>query len=51
MTTRNDLKNGAEIIVDCLLAEGVERKEAVKVVAELAGWPKREVYELALKEL
>jgi acetolactate synthase-1/2/3 large subunit len=24
MTTRNDLKNGAEIIVDCLLAEGVE---------------------------
>jgi 16S rRNA (cytidine1402-2'-O)-methyltransferase len=33
-----------------LLAEGVERKEAVKVVSELAGWPKREVYKVALKE-
>jgi 16S rRNA (cytidine1402-2'-O)-methyltransferase len=33
-----------------LLAEGVERKEAVKAVSELAGWPKREVYKLALKE-
>ena len=33
-----------------LLAEGVERKEAVKVVADLAGWPKREVYKVALKE-
>jgi 16S rRNA (cytidine1402-2'-O)-methyltransferase len=33
-----------------LLAEGVERKEAIKVVADLAGWPKREVYKLALRE-
>lgn len=33
-----------------LLAEGVERKEAVKAVSELAGWPKREVYKVALKE-
>ncbi len=33
-----------------LLAEGVKRKEAVKVVADLAGWPKREVYKLALGE-
>jgi len=32
-----------------LLAEGVERKEAVKVVADLAGWPKREVYKVALQ--
>lgn len=33
-----------------LLAEGVERKEAVKAVSELAGWPRREVYKLALRE-
>lgn len=33
-----------------LLAEGVEKKEAVKAVADLAGWPKREVYKAALKE-
>lgn len=33
-----------------LLAGGVDRKEAVKVVSELAGWPKREVYKVALKE-
>jgi 16S rRNA (cytidine1402-2'-O)-methyltransferase len=33
-----------------LLTEGVERKEAVKIVSELAGWPKREVYKLALEE-
>jgi 16S rRNA (cytidine1402-2'-O)-methyltransferase len=33
-----------------LLAEGVGRKEAVKVVSELAGWPKREVYKVALRE-
>jgi 16S rRNA (cytidine1402-2'-O)-methyltransferase len=33
-----------------LLAEGVERKEAVKIVSDLAGWPKREVYKLALRE-
>lgn len=33
-----------------MLAEGVERKEAVKIVAELAGWPKREVYKVALRE-
>lgn len=32
-----------------LLAEGVERKEAVKAVSELAGWPKREVYKVALQ--
>jgi 16S rRNA (cytidine1402-2'-O)-methyltransferase len=32
-----------------LLTEGVERKEAVKIVSELAGWPKREVYKLALQ--
>ena len=33
-----------------LLAEGIDRKEAVKVVSELAGWPKREVYKVALRE-
>jgi 16S rRNA (cytidine1402-2'-O)-methyltransferase len=33
-----------------LLAEGVERKEAIKAVADLAGWPKREVYKVALRE-
>ena len=33
-----------------LLAEGVERKEAVKVVSDLAGWPKRKVYKVALRE-
>jgi len=33
-----------------LLAEGVARKEAVKAVSELAGWPRREVYKVALKE-
>ena len=33
-----------------LLAEGVERKQAVKAVADLAGWPKREVYKVALRE-
>ena len=32
-----------------LLAEGVERKEAVKAVSDLAGWPKREVYKVALQ--
>lgn len=32
-----------------LLEEGVGRKEAVKVVSELAGWPKREVYKVALQ--
>jgi 16S rRNA (cytidine1402-2'-O)-methyltransferase len=32
-----------------LMAEGIERKEAIKAVAELAGWPKREVYKLALQ--
>ena len=36
--------------LDELLAEGVERKEAVKTVSELASWPKREVYKLALRE-
>ena len=33
-----------------MLGEGVGTREAVKAVAELAGWPKREVYELALEE-
>ena len=33
-----------------LLAEGAEKKEAVKAVADLAGWPKREVYKVALRE-
>ena len=33
-----------------MLGEGVSTREAVKAVAELAGWPKREVYELALEE-
>ena len=33
-----------------LLAEGAGKKEAVKAVAELAGWPKREVYKMALRE-
>jgi 16S rRNA (cytidine1402-2'-O)-methyltransferase len=32
-----------------LLAEGAEKKEAVKAVADLAGWPKREVYKVALQ--
>ena len=32
-----------------LLAEGVDKKEAVKAVADLAGWPKREVYKMALQ--
>lgn len=32
-----------------LLEEGVGRKEAVKAVSELAGWPKREVYKVALQ--
>ena len=33
-----------------LLADGVKRKEAVQAVSELAGWPRREVYKLALRE-
>ena len=33
-----------------LMAEGVDKKDAVKAVADLAGWPKREVYKVALKE-
>jgi 16S rRNA (cytidine1402-2'-O)-methyltransferase len=33
-----------------LLAEGVKKKEAIKVVSDLAGWPKREIYKVALKE-
>ncbi len=36
-------------MLDELLADGVGRKEAVKVVADLAGWPKREVYKVALQ--
>jgi 16S rRNA (cytidine1402-2'-O)-methyltransferase len=31
-----------------LLAYGVKRKEAAKLVAELSGWPQREVYQLAV---
>ena len=33
-----------------LLEEGVEKKEAIKAVADLAGWPRREVYKVALRE-
>ena len=33
-----------------LMADGVKKKEAIKVVADLAGWPKREVYKVALRE-
>jgi len=33
-----------------LMAEGAKKTEAIKVVADLAGWPKREVYKVALKE-
>jgi 16S rRNA (cytidine1402-2'-O)-methyltransferase len=33
-----------------LLVEGMDRKEAVKAVSELAGWPRRKVYKVALKE-
>ena len=33
-----------------LLAEDVDKKEAVKVVSDLAGWPKREVYKVALRD-
>lgn len=31
-----------------LMAEGAAKKEAIKAVADLAGWPKREVYKVAL---
>jgi 16S rRNA (cytidine1402-2'-O)-methyltransferase len=33
-----------------LMAEGVEKKETIKVVSDLASWPKREVYKVALRE-
>jgi 16S rRNA (cytidine1402-2'-O)-methyltransferase len=33
-----------------LLAEGVRKKDAIKAVADLADWPKREVYKVALQE-
>ncbi len=33
-----------------LTAEDVERKEAIKAVSDLAGWPKREVYKVALRK-
>jgi 16S rRNA (cytidine1402-2'-O)-methyltransferase len=33
-----------------LLAYGVKRKEAAKLVAELSGWPQREVYQLAVSQ-
>lgn len=32
-----------------LLAEGVLRREAIRLVAEASGWPRREVYRLALR--
>lgn len=32
-----------------LMAEGMGKKEAIKAVANLARWPKREVYKVALK--
>jgi 16S rRNA (cytidine1402-2'-O)-methyltransferase len=31
-----------------MLKEGITKREAVKIVAEISGWPKREVYKLAL---
>ncbi|MBC7251405.1 MAG: 16S rRNA (cytidine(1402)-2'-O)-methyltransferase [Anaerolineae bacterium] len=34
--------------IERLLAEGVSHREAVKIVAEASGWPRREVYRLAL---
>jgi 16S rRNA (cytidine1402-2'-O)-methyltransferase len=33
-----------------LIAEGAQKKDAIKAVADLAGWPKREVYKVALRE-
>lgn len=33
-----------------LLAYGVKRKEAAKLVSELSGWPQREVYQLAVSQ-
>jgi 16S rRNA (cytidine1402-2'-O)-methyltransferase len=35
--------------VDELLEAGIPRREAVKAVAEMAGWPAQEVYQLALR--
>jgi 16S rRNA (cytidine1402-2'-O)-methyltransferase len=32
-----------------LMAEGMKIREAIQVVADLAGWPKREVYRVALQ--
>ena len=32
-----------------LVAEGLDKKEVVKAVSDLAGWPKREVYKVALR--
>ncbi len=34
----------AEELVDCLIEEGLEKKEAIKKAAQLKGLPKREVY-------
>ncbi len=44
-----DEEQVVEVLAE-LMAEDVERKEAVKAVSDLAGWPKREVYKVALRE-
>ncbi|MEA1905084.1 MAG: 16S rRNA (cytidine(1402)-2'-O)-methyltransferase, partial [Candidatus Hadarchaeota archaeon] len=36
-------------VLEEFMAEGIGKKEAIKAVADLAGWPKREVYKVALK--
>lgn len=36
--------------ITAALAEGVRRKEAVARIAEESGWPKRDIYELSLRE-
>jgi 16S rRNA (cytidine1402-2'-O)-methyltransferase len=33
-----------------MLEEGIAKRDAVKIVAEISGWPKREVYKLAMEE-
>jgi len=35
--------------IERLLAEGVSRREAIGLVAQAAGWPRREVYRVALQ--
>jgi 16S rRNA (cytidine1402-2'-O)-methyltransferase len=37
--------------IERLLAEGIPRREAIRLVAEAAGWPRREVYRVALNHL